>query len=68
MDHICILTFFIGFIDISENFNVVHVCRSGDGSVYTGVYTVNNELHKAKRLLENEIAGPESFEADKDGT
>jgi len=44
------------------------VCRPGDGPVYTGVYAVNNKLHKATRLLENEIVGPESFEVDKDGT
>ena len=33
----------------------------------TGVFAPNNELQKAKRLFEGELAGAEAFAADKDG-
>ena len=33
----------------------------------TGVFAPNNELQKARRLFEGELAGAESFVADKDG-
>lgn len=34
---------------------------------FTGVYAVNNELQKARRLFEGELFGPESFAVDNDG-
>ena len=34
---------------------------------FTGVYAVNNELQKARRLFEGELLGPESFAVDNDG-
>ena len=45
----------------------IHVSRSDDGPQFTGVYAVNNELQKAKRMFEGELFGPESFALDKDG-
>jgi len=44
------------------------VSRPDDGPQFTGVYAVNNELQKAKRMFEGELFGPESFALDKDGT
>ena len=41
---------------------------TGDGPPpRTGVFAPNNELQKAKRLFEGELAGAEAFAADKDG-
>ncbi|XP_065889707.1 adipocyte plasma membrane-associated protein-like isoform X2 [Dysidea avara] len=37
------------------------------GPRFTGVYAINNELQKARKLFEGQIAGPESFELGKDG-
>jgi len=44
------------------------VARSDGGPRFTGVYAVNNDLHRARKLLEGQIAGPESLELGKDGT
>ena len=33
----------------------------------TGVFAPNDELQKAKRLFEGELAGAEAFAADKNG-
>ena len=33
----------------------------------TGVFAPNNELQKARKLFEGELAGAEAFAADKDG-
>ena len=33
----------------------------------TGVFAPNNELQKARRLFEGELAGAEAFAADEDG-
>lgn len=32
-----------------------------------GVYAVNDELQKARKLFEGELFGPESFAVDNDG-
>ena len=52
------------------NCAIVSLCthRPDDGPQYTGVYAVNNELQKARRIFEGQIVGPESFAVDKDGT
>ena len=35
---------------------------------FTGPLAINDHLQKASRVFENEIAGPEAFAVDKEGT